>query len=226
MELVLDVDLIRCTEMPNHYWHKIAKTMAPHYPREISSTIFRAHALRDVSEPWFLQYERDVVDVLIACIELAPCQVWDALRHHLWPEREAVFFVIGFPPQVLERLPQEAILDWISEPPADMAARRAALVARLTNKHSLSDDSLAAGIIARYGNDEDVSDAFFSHYVSGTFAGSLSSRSREMASALSGIAERTALPGLRRWAAKSAAALRAMAESEQQEEEERSLLLR
>jgi len=226
MELVLDVDLIRCTEMPNHYWHKIAKMMAPHHPREISSTIFRAHALRDVSEPWFLQYQRDVVDVLIACIELAPCQVWDALRRHLWPEREAVLFVIGFPPQVLERLPQEAILDWISEPPADMAARRAALVARLTNKHPLSDDSLAAGIIARYGNDEDVSDAFFSHYVSGTFAGPLSSRSRDMASDLSGIAERTALPGLRRWAAKSAAALRAMAESEQQEEEERSLLLR
>ncbi|MDE0448773.1 MAG: hypothetical protein OXH96_19080 [Spirochaetaceae bacterium] len=226
MELVLDRDLIRCTGMPNHYWHDIAKMMAPHHPREISSTIFQAHAQRDESEPWFLQYEKEVVDVLLACTKHAPCQVWDALRRHLWPPRKAVFFVIGFPPQVLELLPREAILAWIAETPVDQAARRAALVALLTNKQSLSDDSLAAGIIARYGNDEDVSDAFFSHYVSGTFAGPLSSRSRELANNLADISERTALPGLRRWAAKSAAALRTMAESEKQEEEERSLLLR
>ena len=226
MELVLDLDLIRCTEMPNHYWHKLAKIMVPHHPREISAAVLQAHGQRDGSDPWFLQYEREVVDVLLACIEHAPCEVWDALRFRLWPPREAVFFVIGFPPQVLERLPADTVLEWIAEPPAERSAQRAALLASLTNKELLTDESLAARIIAQYGDDEDVSDAFFSHCVSGTSAGLLSSRSRKMANNLSAIAKRTALPGLRRWADKSAAALHTMAESEQQEEEERSLLLR
>ena len=226
MDLVLDLDLIRCQEMPNHYWHKLAKIMVPHHPREISAAIFQAHGQRDKSEPWFLQYEREVVDVLLACIDHAPCEVWNALRPHLWPPRGAVLFVIGFPAQVLERLPSRAVLEWIAEPPAKHSAQRAALLASLTNKKRLTDDSLAACIIAQYGGYEDVRDAFFSHYVSGTFAGSLSSRSLEMANNLSAIAKRTALPGLRRWAAKSAAELRTMADREQQVEEEHTLLFR
>ena len=226
MDLVLDLNLIRCQEMPNHYWHKLAKIMVPHHPREISAAIFQAHGQRDKSEPWFLQYERVVVDVLLACIEHAPCEVWDALRPHLWPPRGAALFVIGFPTQVLERLPSHAVLEWIVEPPADQATRRAALLAPLTNKQSLSDDSLAARVIARYGNDEDVNSAFFNHYVSGAFAGPRSSRSREMANNLFGIAQRTALPGLQRWATESAAALHTMADREQQTEEERALLSR
>ena len=226
MDLVLDLNLIRCQEMPNHYWHKLAKVMVPHHPREISAAIFQAHGQRDKSEPWFLQYERVVVDVLLACIEHAPCEVWDALRPHLWPPRGAALFVIGFPTQVLERLPSHAVLEWIVEPPADQATRRAALLAPLTNKQSLSDDSLAARVIARYGNDEDVNSAFFNHYVSGAFAGPRSSRSREMANNLFGIAQRTALPGLQRWATESAAALHTMADREQQTEEERALLSR
>ena len=164
--------------------------------------------------------------MLLACIEHAPCEVWDALRPHLWPPRGAALFVIGFPTQVLERLPSYAVLEWIGEPPDEQSARRAALLAPLTNKQSLSDESLTGRIIAQYGGYADVSDAFFSHFVSGTFAGSLSFRSREMANNLSAIAKRTALPGLRRWAAKSAAELRTMADREQQVEEERSLLLR
>ena len=226
MDLVLDLDLIRCQEMPNHYWHKLAKIMVPHHPREISAAIFQAHGQRDKSEPWFLQYEREVVDVLLACIDHAPCEVWNALRPHLWPPRGAALFVIGFPTQVLERVPSRAVLEWIEEPPADHATRRAALIAPLTNKQSLSDYSLAARVIALYGNDEEVSHAFFSQYVSGTWSGPLSSRSREMANNLFGIAERTALPGLQRWATKSAAALHTMADREQQTEEERALLSR
>ena len=226
MDLVLDLDLIRCQEMPNHYWHKLAKIMVPHHPREISAAIFQAHGQRDKSEPWFLQYEREVVDVLLACIDHAPCEVWDALRPHLWPPRGAALFVIGFPAQVLERVPSHAVLEWIAEPPADQATRRAALLAPLANKLSLIDDSLAARVIARYGNDEDVSHAFFSQYVSGTWSGPWSSRCREMVNDLFGIAQRTALPGLQRWATESAAALHTMADREQQTEEERALLSR
>ena len=226
MDLVLDLDLIRCKEMPNHYWYLLAKIMVPYHPREIATAIFRAHGQRDNSEAWLLRYKREVVDVLLSCIEHAPHEAWDTLRSHLWPPRKAVLFSIGFPLQVLEHLPPDAVLEWIAEPPADQAARRAALLAPLTNARSLSDESLAARIIALYGNDEDVDSAFFNHYVSGAFRGPRSSRSREMANNLSGIAERTALPGLRAWAARSANALHTLAASEQQAEEERSLLIR
>ena len=226
MDLVLDLDLIRCKKMPNHYWHKLAKMMAPYHPCEIASAIFQAHSRRDGSDRWLLRYQREVVEVLLVCIEHAPGEVWDALRRHLWPPREAMFFVIGFPAQVLERLPPRPVLEWIAEPPAEQSAQRAALLASLTNKQRLTDESLAARIIAQYGGDEDVSDAFFSHHVSGGGAGPLSVQWHDKAHALSAIAERTALPGLRTWANQSAAGLHRMADHSQQKEEERSLLLR
>ena len=226
MELVLDLDLIRCRAMPNHYWYKLTKILVPNHSQEISAAIFRAHAQRDRSDPWFLRYEKEVVEALLSCIDRAPNEVWQELRSYLWPPREAVLFAIGFPTHVLERLPTEAVLDWIAEPPAEQAMERAALLAPLTNHESLNDESLAARIIALYGADETVHDAFFSHHVAGTFAGPWSLRCRQLANNLSCVAKRTALPGLRAWANKSADALSRMANHQQQEEEERALLSR
>ena len=226
MNLVLDLDLIRCTEMPNHYWYELAKKMVPYHPREISAAIFRAHAERSETEPWFLQHEKEVVDVLLACIDRDPVDLWRALRPHLWPLRTAMVFVIGFPGQVLERLPMRAVLAWIAEPAPAQETQRAALLAPLTNQQSMHDDSLAARIIARYGDDEDVSDAFMSHHIGGTFEGSVANRYRDRANRLSDIAERTALPGLRSWAQRGAAELNRIAHQEQQEEEEGALLFR
>ena len=225
MDLVLDLDLIRCTEMPNHYWHKLAKMMVPHHPGEISAAILRAHAERGESEPWFLQYEKEVVEVLRACIDADPQGVWSALQPHLWPLRQAMLFVIGFPGDVLERLPARAVLEWIAALAPAQAAQRAALLASLTNKEIMNDESLAARIIARYGDEEDVSDAFLNHQITGTFAGSPSTRDRDLANKLSEIAERTSLPRLRSWAKRSAAVLNEMAIQERREEEE-ALLLR
>ena len=226
MDLVSDLDLIRCTEMPNHYWHKLAKMMVPNHPREIAAAIFRAHAERSEPDPWFLEYEREVVDVLLACVDGDPEGVWIALKPYLWPLRDATLFVIGFPAQVLERLPARAVLQWIAEPAGAEAAQRAALLASLTNKQSLNDDSLAARILAQYGDYEDVSDAYMSHYTSGIFEGSLAVRYHELAYSLSDIAKRTALRGLRSWANRSAAVLNRMASKERQEEEEEALLFR
>ena len=225
LDLVLNLDLIRCKEMANHYWHKLAKTMAPEHSREIAAAIFRAHAERRESEPWMLQYESEVVDVLDACIDHEPHGAWSALQSHLWPLREAMFFVIGLPDRVLERMPRRAVLEWIAEPAPAQAAQRAALLASLTDKQLSSDECLAARIIARYGDRKEVSDAFIDHLISGTFSGSLAARYNDLAHALCGLAERTALPGLRSWANRGAAVLNHMARQEQQAEEE-ALLLR
>ena len=226
MELVLDLSLIRCREMPNHYWYKLATILVPDHPRAISAAIFRAHAKRDRSDPWMLRYEKEVVKVLHSCVDHAPGEVWQELRPHLWPLSEAMLFVIGFPTTVLEHLPPQYVLEWISESPGEQAVQRAALMASLTNKESLSDETIAALIIAQYGDDETVSDAFLSHHISGTFAGPGSLHLRELANNFSRLVKRTALPGLRSWANRSESALRRMANHEQQEEEEHALLLR
>ena len=226
LELATDLDLIRCREMPNHYWQKVAEMLVADYPREISAAIFRAHAERDESKSWFLQYERAVVEVLLACVQRAPDVVWQILRTYLWPLGEALLFVIGFPTQVLHRLSIQDVLAWVGEPSAEQAVQRAALLARLTDKHALTDQSLAACLIAKYGGDEVVDDAFFSHYVSGGGFGPLSLHWKELAQELDGIAGRTRLPRMREWAHKSAAALREMIDQQRQHEEEMELQLR
>ena len=226
MKMVLDLDLIRCREMPNHYWYKLATILVPDHPREIAAAIFQAHAKRDRFESWMLRYEKEVVRVLLSCVDRAPREVWEELRSYLWPTQEATLFVIGFPSEVLEGFPKGDVLKWIAECPGERAAQRAALIAPLTNKTSLSDDTLAARIIAQYGGDETVRDAFLNHQISGAFAGPFSHRYRKLASTFSDIARRTALPGLRSWANGSASVLSQMADQEHQEEEEYAVLLR
>lgn len=226
MKMVLDLDLIRCREMPNHYWYKLATILVPDHPRKIAAAIFQAHAKRDRFESWMLRYEKEVVKVLLSCVDRAPREVWEELRSYLWPMQEAILFVIGFPTEVMEDFPKNDVLKWIAECPGERAAQRASLLAPLTNKTSLSDDTLAARIIAQYGGDEMVRDAFLNHHISGAFAGPFSHRYRELASTFSDIAKRTALPGLRSWADGSASVLSQMADQEHQEEEEDALLLR
>ena len=223
LELATDLELIRCREMPIHYWQKVAEMIVEDYPREIAGAIFRAHAQRDESTSWFLKYERAVVDVLLSCIEHAPDGVWQELRPYLWPPHEGLQFGIGFPSDVLERLPMEDVLAWVAEPPAEQAPQRAALLARLTNKHSLTEESLPARIIASYGDYETVDEAFFSHHVSGAGAGRISTRWQDLEHELQHVAKHTKLPGLRRWAHKSVAALDQMVSQQRQHEEEEAL---
>ena len=226
LELATDLELIRCREMPNHYWQKVAEMIVEDHPRKIAGAILRAHAQRDESTSWFLKYERAAVDVLLLCIEHAPDGAWQELRAYLWPPYEGMKFGIGFPTDVLERLPRDDVLAWVAELPAEQAAQRAALLARLTHKHNLTDESLPARILATYGGYEIVDEAFFSHHVSGAAAGRLSTHWEDLKHELQYVAMHTKLPGLRRWADKSVAALDQMVSQQRQHEEEEALHVR
>ena len=226
LTLATDPHLIRCQGMASHYWQKVAELLAADHPHELAAAIFRAHAQRDLSERWFLKHQHAMMEVLNACIERAPLEVWKALRPHLWPRDDALLFVIGFPSEVVDRLPVEAVVAWIAEPPAGQAVQRAALIARLTNKCMLTDRSLAARIIEKYGGEEVVDGVLFGQQVSGAGAGPRSSRWDELSQRLEAVASSTKLPRMRAWARKSAASLRKMIERERQHEEERELLLR
>jgi len=226
LTLATDPHLIRCQGMASHYWQKVAEPLAADHPHELAAATFRAHAQRDLSERWFLKHEHAMMEVLNACVERAPLDVWKALRPYLWPLEDALLFVIGFPSGVVDRLPADAVVAWIAEPPAAQAVQRAALVARLTNKSLLTDQSLAARILAKYGGDEMVDEAFFGHQISGASSGLLSSRWEELRQGLEAVASSTKLPRMRAWARKSTAALREMIDRERQHEEEHALLLR
>ncbi len=227
LELVQDPDLIRCRQMPNHYWQNVAEMLAADHPREIAAAIFRAHAQRDGhTETWFLKHERAVVEVLVDCVNEDSAGVWQELLPYLWPPRAAVSFVSGFPAGVIERMRPDDVLAWIARAPAGQAAERAALLARLTDKRSIPDESLAGRIIAKYGHHPVVDQAFFSHHVSGGGWGPISRRWQDMAQELDEIAAHASRPGLRRWARRTAGTLRKMANQERQREEEEELLVR
>ena len=227
LELVQDLDLIRCRQMPNHHWQKVAEMLIADHPREIAAAIFRAHAKRDGRlKTWFLQHERAVVDVLDGCVARDAVGVLQELLPYLWPPREAVWFVSGFPAGVIERMPPDDVLEWIAQAPAGQAAERAALLARLTDKRWIPDESLAGRIIAKYGHHPVVDQAFFSHHVSGGGWGPISRRWQAMAQELDEIAAHASRPGLRLWARRTAGTLRKMANQERQREEEEELLVR
>lgn len=212
LALVQDLDLIRCRQMPNHYWQKVAEMLIADHPREIAAAIFRAHARREGHpETWFLKHERAVVEVLVDCVSQDSAGVWQELWPYLWPPRAAVWFVSGFPAGVIERMPQDDVLAWIAQAPAGQAAERAALLARLTDKRSIADESLAGRIIAKYGHHPVVDQAFFSHHVSGGGWGRISGRWQDMAQELDEIAAHASRSGLRRWAQRAAGTLRKMA---------------
>lgn len=222
LELITDIDLVRHA---SRHWQEVAELLIADHPREIAAAIIRAHAHREASTSWLLRYQQAATDVFRGCLRRDAGAVWRELAPYLWPPRMAAMFVIGFP-AVLEDLPRDDVLAWIAEAPSGHTARRAALLAGLTNKLMLTDDRLAARIIADYGDHETVDEAFFGHQVSGAFTGPASRRWQSLAEQIDRVAADTGLPGLRRWARRSADALHAMVRRERQHEEERELLVR
>ena len=226
LDLVTTIELNHGGGMANHYWRRIATMLVDDCFEEIAAAILEAHARRDKTKSWFMEHEQSVVDVLLACAERGPSRVWKHLQHYLAQPGEAYSFAIGFPSAVMDLLPVDEILAWVAELPASKVEERVAPLVRMSNVGNLADDTLAARLIGEYGDDPAVADTFFSNYVSGSWWGPASSHWNELAAALHGVAERTALAKLRDWASASARRINEMAEQEQQREQEQELLLR
>jgi hypothetical protein len=217
LELVTASDLIRSAQMVSYYWKEVADTLVPNHPVEIAAAIFREQADRE-SGTWFIEHS-DAKGVLLKCVEQDPSGVWVVLKPYLSSPLDSLRFGIGFPRDLLERMPPDVVTAWIAEDPGE----RAATVAKLASKDFSSDETLASRMIGAYGNNEEVASQFFSEYLSGSFWGPASAHWVELAESLEAVARRTALPKLRSWASNSAKSLRKMAEQHQQREEERDL---
>jgi hypothetical protein len=180
------------------------------------AAIFRAQVKRE-SEIWFIEHS-DAREVLYSCSTQDPDGVWRELTSYLESET-AYHFVIGFPPGILDLLPEKEIQAWIAQKPGE----RAPIVMRLVRKDLSRDDTLAARLLERFGAEEKVSSIFFAEYTSGGWMGPASGHWNGLAEGLGGVSKRTRLKEVRRWAIWAAKELKKMADQAREEEEEQRL---
>lgn len=218
LELVTDPSNIRSRQMTNYYWKEVAGTLVGEYARDIAEAILRGHQNQDSGTTWLLAYS-EAAKVLGLCVEKDPTGVWRAIQPYLSSRLEAERFSIGFPRDVFDRIPPDDIGGWMADQPED----RAIIVAKLSSGDVSNDQTLASIVLGQFGENEMVSDAFFSKYISGTWRGPASSRWSQLAHSLDEVAGRTDLVKLRRWAQKYAGVLRRMEEDARRREEEEEL---
>ena len=216
-ELITTPEIIRSSQMTSYHWKELALKLVNDYTSEIVTAIFREQGDRS-EDSWFIKHS-NAHEVLQACAASKPEAVWAAMLPHLSSRRSAFSFGLGFPRGVLDQIPHELVFNWIEEQPED----RAPMVARLTLKSLVTDETLAAKILGAYGEIKSVASAFFSEYISGSWTGPSSNHWEELALEMDEVVSRTNLPKLRTWARNAARSLRQMAEQERQHEEEEKL---
>jgi DNA polymerase III delta prime subunit len=215
LQFVRDADLIqRSDTMESYYWEQVSNLIVGDYPREIADAIFCKQTDREPAF-YFSEYS-GVEEVLLKCVKQDPSGVWQVMRGYLSSPSN---YKLRCPQGILDGMPQDEVLTWFAENPED----RARLVATLTSKNMSTDETLASRLIGIHGDNERVADAFYCEYISGIWSGKSSTHSNKLAETLEEVAKRTALPILRRWAEKSALAIRENAKREQKREEEEDL---
>jgi hypothetical protein len=206
-------ELLRAEQHAAYYWKSLARRLAQEHAREIAETLFDSHG-RNPKMPWLLRYSR-ALDVLDLCIKADPQGVWEELAQQFEKRRKAYIYTIGFPDDIIERLPREAVLSWVALRPE----ARAPLLARLIQR-AFVEGSLGVELLNRYGHLDAVSSAFFSAWISGSFAGALSEHWEELAETLERTAAKSLLPGIRKWSKDTIRELRKMAARDRKREEE------
>jgi hypothetical protein len=218
LELVKTPDLIRSRQIANFYWKGAVRRLLSEHARDIAAAILNQHQNRDLGSPWLIAHS-GAEEALLACVKQDPAGVWLAIQSHLTPPHNAEMFSIGFPSDILAKLPRDDITTWIAQQPDD----RAPIIARLCGIDLSDDATLSSIILGEFGDNARVADAFFNRYISGPFWGSLSSRWNQLAQSLNEVAARTKRPKLARWSRKYADELTKMAEDFRRREEEEEL---
>jgi hypothetical protein len=217
LKLVDMSTLIRSRHMSGYYWGILARKLLPHHAKEIAGAIFREQADKEDAS-WAANYS-DAEKLLKECAGIDPVGVWNALKPYIATPPDALMFSIGFPREVLDKAPAAEVIAWIGEDPE----RRAAVVAHMASKDLSNDATLTARVINEFGHIEVVSNSFFSNFISGSWTGPASGHWAELAETVTCVAQRSALPKLRRWAQVAASSLEKMAEQDRRREQEEEL---
>lgn len=218
LDLATNPDLIRSRHMTNYYWKEIALPLISEHAKAIVTAILKEQARKDVDDHWFAEYS-DAKEVLAKTISLRPDIVWELMAPLLSDKRTRARFEIGFPSGLVDKIPNEVILEWIEADPTP----RASAIAGVVGKDFSTDSTLASQVLGKYGNDPAIAASFFSRFVSGSWVGESSYHWDSLASQLEGVAKQTGLPKLREWAEASAAKLRRMADEDRVREEEEKI---
>ena len=216
LQLVTDPQVLRSGSMTTHYWSQMAKRLLKVHGRELAGAIFSAQGDRG-NGTWFLEHS-EALQILWSCIESDALKVWQELEPHLANPKEVYLFSIGFPSGVLDRLPKEHILAWISEDPAS----RADIVGKLVAM-DFSPASLASTILDRFGSNRSVGGALFSAYVSGGWMGPGSVHWQQLADSLFTATKTHPSANVKRWAKKAITDLMKMSERDKNREAEQEL---
>ena len=214
IKLIVLPELIRSRQMTNYYWKELALQYTNDYSAEIAKAILREQGDRTPGA-WFTEHS-DAAKVLLACTENNPDVVWSAIASQLSSLGDAYSFSIGFPHEVVDRIPPEQIMAWVDKRPDE----RARMVSKLAGKNLSGDGTLPALLLGAYGDRDDVASSFFSAYVSGMWSGPSSAHWEKLSEELKKVANRTTLPKLKIWASEAARELERMAERDHQREEE------
>jgi DNA polymerase III delta prime subunit len=215
LQLVMRSELIRAWHTRSFSWKEVALRLLPKHAGAIAESILREQANRG-SGSWFAK-DSDAGAVLDQCAEAAPSDVWRSLAGFLTSPSEASRFTIGFPQSVLDRMPLSDVKAWVS---AD-AKNRAPIIAGLASRNLSNDTTLASHLLAEFGDDENVGEAFFMSFAYGDgWCGPASEHWEQLAASADEVANRTVLPKLRRWAVRTADNLRKMAARDREREDE------
>jgi hypothetical protein len=217
LKLVTTSDLIKSRGMVSYYWQEVANYLISEYPVNIAAAIIHEQASRKVGL-WSLEHS-EVSKVFSACAMQEPRKVWQVIKKRLSSATTAYRLHYGFPRGVLDLLPVTDIEVWVAKKPEE----RAEMIAWFAKKDMSADDNLASRILGQYGDNEQIADAFFSEYVTGSWSGPASEHWEQLAESLEEIAKRTVMPKLHSWADRSVCFLREMAQRDQQREEEEKL---
>jgi hypothetical protein len=216
LTLLSDARLFKLSNMTEYAWLELARTVARGHASTFASILFAAHADKG-EQSWFIEYSQ-MSAILSMCVEADPSAVWEKLCPYLEEPSTAVVFTIGFPGAILERLPHEAILDWVKHAPEYRALSIARLVAS-----NLTRGSLGEKLLASYADMESVGQEYFSAWVSGQWSGSTSAHWANLSERLRGIAKTTSHRAVSEWAAGAAVSMTNMATQERKREAEESV---
>lgn len=208
-----DIDIIQAGQMTEYHWSRLASRLVADHPTAIAEAIFAAHASRG-DHPWFVVHSA-AAGVLGTAAAADPSGVWKSLKPYLEDPQKAALFAVGFVEGLLNDLPHEPILEWVTEAPK----LRGSLVAEMAGKDT-RDTSIGPKVIERFGHLEEVGQAFFSAYFSGSWTGSPAEHWKQLASEMRAVADKTGIRGLKRWARLAAADLDRMAARDRKREEE------
>lgn len=213
LAVATDAQIIQSGHMTEYHWSRLASRIVGEQPKVIADAVFAAHAARG-EHHWFVVHSL-AAGVLGTAAAADPIGVWESLKPYLAAPSQAALFAVGFVEGLLNDLPHDAILDWVAEAPK----WRGTLVAEMVAKN-VSDNSIGAKVIERFGNIKSIGETFFRAHVSGAWSGSPSEHWEQLASQMRDVAKKTALPRMRRWARSAAADLDGMAARDRKREAE------